>query len=75
MAHPVGHADLNFGMATKGRSTVADESGEECVPIDKPEDLPEVHQRRYAEIVDELKAKVLAMYVESLRRFSMESTS
>ncbi|WVZ52388.1 hypothetical protein U9M48_003452 [Paspalum notatum var. saurae] len=52
-------------MATKGRSTVADESGEECAPIDRLKDLPEVHQRCYAEIMDELKAKVLAMYGRS----------
>ncbi|WVZ97525.1 hypothetical protein U9M48_043051 [Paspalum notatum var. saurae] len=52
-------------MAAKGHSKFVDENGEEYTPIDKPEDLPEAHQRRYAEIVDELRAKVLAMYGRS----------
>ncbi|WVZ63908.1 hypothetical protein U9M48_013502 [Paspalum notatum var. saurae] len=52
-------------MAAKGRNTIVDENGEEYTPIDKPEDLLEAHQRRYAEIVDELRAKVLAMYGRS----------
>ncbi|WVZ75894.1 hypothetical protein U9M48_023913 [Paspalum notatum var. saurae] len=52
-------------MAAKGRSNIVDENGEEYTPIDKPEDLPEAHQRCYAEIVDELRAKVLAMYGRS----------
>ncbi|WVZ93437.1 hypothetical protein U9M48_039415 [Paspalum notatum var. saurae] len=52
-------------MAGKGRSNIVDENSKEYTPIDKPEDLPEAHQRRYAKIVDELRAKVLAIYERS----------
>ena len=62
LARPVGPKSKHICMAGKGRGTSTDESGEVFSPIDKPEDLPEMHQRRYAEIMDELKTKVLAMY-------------
>ena len=70
-------------MAGDARKNTSED--EEVVPVDKVEDLPEVHQKQYTTIVDDLMKKPLAMYGRSRHghiksreppiRFSIKLTS